>query len=45
MRAEVLTELLQRQPFPLLRPDGPSQREAVINLLHIIWIEIITPPT
>jgi hypothetical protein len=74
MRAAVLTELLQRQPCPLIRlhlsngavfdirdpdlvvirrstvdlllpPDGPSQREAVINLLHIIWVDIITTPT
>jgi hypothetical protein len=72
VREQDLRQLLQRQPFPLLRlhltgglvfeitdpevpvttrstieiplpPEGGRQREAVISLLHIIWIEIIDP--
>jgi hypothetical protein len=72
MTSEVLKELLQRQPCPVLRlhlsngtvfdiddpdlvvigrstveirlpPEGSNQREAVINLSHIIWVEVLTP--
>jgi hypothetical protein len=28
----------------LLPPDAAGPREAVINLLHIIWVEVLTPP-
>ena len=28
----------------LLPPAGDRHREAVINLLHIIWVEVLTPP-
>ena len=28
----------------LLPPAGGHHREAVINLLHIIWVEVLTPP-
>jgi hypothetical protein len=27
----------------LLPPDGKSGREAVISLVHIIWIEVVSP--
>jgi len=27
----------------LLPPDATGEREAVISLLHIIWVEVITP--
>jgi hypothetical protein len=27
----------------LLPPDDAGEREAVINLLHIIWIEVLPP--
>lgn len=27
----------------LLPPEGGMQREAVINLLHIVWIEVLPP--
>lgn len=29
----------------LLPPDGDNHREAVINLLHIIWVEVLSLPT
>jgi len=73
MRTEVLENLLNREPCPLLRlhlsngltfdiqdrelavvtrstvqlllpPAASRPREAVINLLHIIWVEVLTPP-
>ncbi len=73
MRREVLTQLLQRDPCPILRlhisngtvfeildpdlavitrstvelllsTDSGEQNEVVVNLLHIIWIEVL-PPT
>lgn len=25
----------------LLPPEGTSEREAIINLLHIIWVEVL----
>jgi hypothetical protein len=27
----------------LLPPDDAGEREAIINLLHIIWIEVLPP--
>jgi hypothetical protein len=27
----------------LLPPDGAGEREAIINLLHVIWIEVLPP--
>jgi hypothetical protein len=29
----------------LLPADGTRDREAVISLLHIIWVEVVTPST
>jgi hypothetical protein len=27
----------------LLPPDGSRDREAVISLLHVAWVEVVTP--
>ena len=27
----------------LLPPDGTHDREAVISLLHVVWVEVVTP--
>jgi hypothetical protein len=37
--------VMSRTTVELLLPPGEEgEREAVINLLHIIWIEILPPP-
>jgi hypothetical protein len=28
----------------LLPPDDPRDREAVISLLHVAWVEVVTSP-
>jgi hypothetical protein len=28
----------------LLPPDETGEREAIINLLHVIWVEVLSPP-
>jgi hypothetical protein len=37
----VLSRSTVEIPLP---PQDRQQREAVINLLHIVWVEVINPP-